>query len=127
MFTYSITPAATVSGGQVSVPQLSYSAGAERNIDEPIPTPSTDLALAYALIVAKCVFFWMSADQALTIEFNNSTTGTPTIVLAANKPYLWTTDMYDTFKLTVNVTSIFVTNASGVAATLKIRALEDPT
>lgn len=127
MFSHSLTPALTTPGGQVSGNTLTLQAGAERNIDELIPIGATDLALSYALIVAKCVSFWVSADQALTLEFNNATTGVPTLILVANLPYYWATNFYDTFKLTANVTSLFVTNASGVAATLKIRALEDPT
>lgn len=127
MFTHSLTPALTTQGGQVTGTTLTLTAGAERNIDEPIPIGATNLPVAFNLIVAKCVSFWVSADQALALKFNSSGTPAPLLTLLANQPYYWATGYYDTFKLTVDITALFVTNASGVAATLKIRALEDPT
>ena len=127
MFTHTVTPSVTTPGGQVSVPQVKLTAGSERNIDELIPIGATDLEVNFQLAVAKCVSFWVSCDQPLALHFNVAVAGTPNLPLLANVPYQWYTGNYATFLLTVDVTTLFVTNASGVDAVLRIRALEDPT
>lgn len=102
-------------------------AGQELNVQEAIPNPSTDLLVALAITVAKLEGLVIVADQNLTLEFNNATTPAFTIALLANVPLVWQKDTYHANPLTANVTALYVTNASGAAATLKIRALIDPT
>ena len=103
------------------------SAGLERNLDESIPDSSTDLAVTFALDQSAMKSFYLVSDQVVTIKTNNSSTPDDTLVLVASTPVVWTANCQMTNPITVDVAQLYVTNASGTAATLKIRALEDPT
>lgn len=124
MYTHKVTVSMTTPGGQVAGSESVYIAGRENNLDEDIPI-STDLAVAFACIVAKVKTFFIKADQNMTVKTNSSGSPANTLTLIANKPYLWHSDSLDTFKLTVNVTGLFITNT--VAGKLTIACLEDPT
>jgi hypothetical protein len=95
---------------------------------ESIADAQTDKLIAFTLDVSAVKSFYLVSDQNVTLEFNNSTTGVPTIALVANVPYVWTTDSYDSFLLTSDVTpGVYVTNASGSAAVINMVALLDGT
>lgn len=49
------------------------------------------------------------------------------IDLKAGKPYIWHTDSYFTNKLTVDVTALYLTNASGAASSFQLEVVTDPT
>jgi hypothetical protein len=105
-------------------------AGSESNIEESIPDSSTDLEITWDCDVSEVVNVLFLSDQAITIETNSGSVPDDTIVLAANVPFFWSKNngMSLTNFLTTDVTTnIFVTNASGSAATLKIRMTQDPT
>lgn len=125
-FTHTTTYTWTNGGSTITQPQAK-SSGQELNVEEPIGVGATDLLVALAVTVAKLEGLVMLADQNLTLEFNNGTTPAFTISLLANVPLVWQKDTYHANPLTANVTALYVTNASGAAATLKIRALIDPT
>jgi hypothetical protein len=114
-------------GGALVSKSKAYSAGHEKNLSEAVPNASTDLQFVFTLDVSAVKSFYAVSDQDITVETNNGGTPVNTLALKANVPYIWTTDSYDTFKLTADVTSLFVTNASGQNATLDIRSLVDPT
>ena len=96
-------------------------------IDEAIPDASTDLLIALVMDVSKIAAVYIVSDKALTLEFNNATTGVPTIVLVPNVPYIWHTNSYHTNLLATDITALYATNASGATANLKIRFLYDST
>jgi hypothetical protein len=105
-----------------------YTATNETNIvGETIADNATDYEIVVAIDVSAVKSFYVVSDQAITIETNNGTTPDDTLNLAAGIPYVWTTDMLDSFLLGTDVTSIFVTNASGATATLHLRCLQDAT
>lgn len=63
----------------------------------------------------------IQSDVDCTIKTNSSGSPDDTLDLVAGVPYIWNTDSYDSLLLTVDVTTIYVTNAA--ACTLKIEAL----
>ena len=69
----------------------------------------------------------ITADQAILLETHDSGTPADTISLVAGKAYVWYTGSYFTNKLATDITKIYLTNASGSAATVEMEAVYDPT
>lgn len=61
----------------------------------------------------------------MTLEFNSSSSGTPTLNMLAGKPYIWNTSMQDACLLNTDVTALYITNAA--AGSFKFSAIVDPT
>ena len=99
--------------------------GANQDVDEAIPANQTSLPLAFAFTKTKLQGIYMVSDQACTVK-TNTTTGTDTISLLANMPYMWTiSDSYFANPFAGNVTGLYITNVT--ACTLRIRSIVDPT
>lgn len=116
-----------ISGHGIGGVGISLSNESEYVLDASVADSVTDGLHAMILDVSQVKSIIIVSDQPVTLEFNSSVTGTPEIVLVANMPYVWTTNSYDALILTVDVTAVYITNASGFAANVKIRALIDPT
>jgi len=116
----------TSASGQVSGSKT-YTAEGEEVFDIAVPAPSTNMQVDLAIDVSTVKSIILHSDRDMTLKFNNSTTPVPEIALKAGVPYIWNTDAYNTLLLTADVTVLFLTLAAGVAATLKIRCLVDPT
>lgn len=101
------------------------SAGTLIAIDETIPPSSTNLQVALAFAYAKVKGYFMVAPAAMTLEFNNSTTGVPTVALAANVPQVWYDGNAHTSLFTEDVTTMYITSTAG--GLLRMRFLIDPT
>ena len=119
-------------GGEVITKNIAVTAGSAIVIDETIPTPSTNLSVALAFVRAKLQSIYILSDKALTLYTNDLGSGSPqdTFVLVANEPVVWRLGdpafaVADIFA--GNVTSLYVTNASGAEAVLRIRGIVDPT
>ncbi len=125
-FTLEIVEKVT-NGGDPIVKTNTFSNTYRKSVDESVATAQTDYLVSFELTVAKCVAFFMVSDQDVTIETNSGSSPTNTIALKAGIPYVWYTNKYDSFKLTSDVTKIYVTNASGNTANVKIEALVDAT
>ena len=117
----------TITGHGIQGTPVTLTNESEFVLDVAVADSVTDGLHAMVLDVTQVKSIIITSDQAVTLEFNNSTTGVPTIVLVANMPYVWTTNSYDTLILTADVTALYITNASGSVANVKIRALIDPT
>lgn len=117
------------SGGGLSLSNSkAYSATGEANIvGESVPDSTTDQAVNIALDVSAIASIYIVSTQALTIETNSATVPDNTITLVANVPYIWHTGSYFTNLLTVDVTVLYLTNASGAAATFNLRCVQDAT
>ncbi len=94
---------------------------------EAVATSETDYEINFDLDVSACKSFYLESDQDVTFETNSGSVPDNTISLKADKPYVWHVDAYDSFLLSVDVTSIFITNASGSTATIYCVALYDAT
>ncbi len=93
---------------------------------ETVATAETDYELAFDLDVSLCKSFYLVSDQDVTLETNAiDATGGNTIALLAGIPYLWHATSYDSFLLTLDVSVMYITNASGATATIYCIALFD--
>lgn len=116
-------------GGGISLSKsITSSATGEVNINaESIATAETDYEIIWACDVSALTSLYIVSTQDVTFETNDGVAPDNTIALRADEPYIWHTNSYDSCLLTVDVTSIFITNASGATATLDIRSLQDAT
>ncbi|HEB79266.1 MAG TPA: hypothetical protein ENI79_02165 [Rhodospirillales bacterium] len=125
-FTHTVTQ--TWSGdARTLVSSKTYTGAAKQSIAESVPDSSTDMPVALTIDVStiKSIFILSSTD--LTLETNDGTTPADTINLKAGVAYMWNTDSADALKLTTDVTGLFLTNASGAAATFALEVIFDPT
>lgn len=118
----------TSSGASKPVSQSNtYTGSGQASVDETIADNTTDGVVDIAINVSEIKLLIMLSDQDMTIKTNSSGAPDDTISLLANVPLIWTSDSYYTNKLTVDVTKLYVTNASGSDASLKIEVLVDAT
>ena len=118
----------TSSGASKPVTQSNtYTGSGQASVDETIADNTTDGVVDIAINVSEIKLLIMLSDQDMTIKTNSSGAPDDTISLLANVPLIWTSDSYYTNKLTVDVTKLYVTNASGSDASLKIEVLVDAT
>lgn len=111
----SITLTSSVSGGGVSKTQVITATGDNTNTYiVTIDTEVTDLVLDISLDVGNLAGFYIHANNTLKIETNAiDATGGDTLNLVANYPLAWnSTDGYYTNLLTLDVTKMYLTNAS---------------
>lgn len=96
----------------------------ENNLDISVAV-GTDTAVAWACVRANLQALVISSDRALTIETNSGSSPVDTISLVGGQALVWTLakDAIARCPFSANATSLFVTNASGGTAALKIRAL----
>lgn len=98
------------------------SGGTEINLNQNFAAGSTNAVLAVAFAYADLQSIALVSNKDMTIEFNNATTGVPTINLVAGCPFVWQKSPgYFANPFTANVTTAFVTCVA--AATLKGKIL----
>lgn len=113
-------------GGSVVV-QKSITTESEIAADIPVGIGASNLVANVPLDISQIQSLLITADQDLTLKTNSSGSPDNTIALKAGIPYLWLYNSGITLPLSADVTNWYITNASGVAATLKIRALVEAT
>lgn len=126
-FTATITESFKL-GAETLSESNAFADGATQSIDEPIAASQTDWTIAFTLDVTACVAFYMVCDAEIVVETNNGGAPDDTITLVADVPYIWYTTNYNSFLLTTDVTSLFVTTTASPATVrnLKIRAVYNP-
>lgn len=101
------------------------------NVSISIADGLTDKLVAWAIDISQLKALHIQSDQDITIETNNpagtSAAADDTLTLLANQPISWQTGDVMDHPFTADITQIYVTNASGSAAQLEIRALVDAT
>ena len=87
-----------------------------------IPDGAVDQQVNMDIKVARIVTFGMSSDETLEVEFNSGATPTDTIsfVKGAKQEEVWRTGEPNP-PLTVDVTAIFFSNASGNPANVRLK------
>ena len=125
MATFTVNRGITTPSGTIQE-STAYTGQSYTEIDEDIAV-GTDVQVTIAIDVSAVKAFYIVSDRAITLETNSGGSPVNTIALLAGIPYFWHTSMYDTFKLTTDVTAMFFTNASGATAAVKVRVLQDPT
>jgi hypothetical protein len=123
-FTHVVTR--SVAGSSInSSSQIVKTAEAQVSIEEVIPDGSTDLDIDVQIDVSRVASFFLVCDKAVTVETNDGTSPDDTIVLKAGLPYYWHDAAYNAFVLSTDVVSLFVTNASGEDALLRLYVLQN--
>lgn len=131
MFTHTITKLFSSDSGVSFSSAIASTGGLEINVDEAIPALSSDLAVAFTADVSQLKSLYIVGSAAMTIETNDGGSPINTITLAANVPFVWTSqdslDLRDTAEtaITTDITALYLTSTGG--GSLKIRALIDPT
>lgn len=99
--------------------------------DPVIATGVTDQQVDLVLVRADASLIYFFSDQDVTFEFNDGAGAGGTISLGADFPWIWHTDKEDltlTDVITADITpGIFISNASGATANIRIRILFDST
>lgn len=114
--------------GNESVSQQEMiTADLETNLDVAIADGQTAKQINVAIDVSALKLLFISSDKDVTIETNNSSTPDDTIEITANVPLLWTPDCGFACPLSADVATLYLANASGAEAALKIRTLQDAT
>ncbi len=96
-------------------------------IEETVADAVTDGQININIDVSAVKSFILISDQAVTVETNSGSAADDTIVLVANKPYVFVTGDYNSFLLGTDVTALFITNASGSLATISCYGNYDAT
>jgi hypothetical protein len=126
-FTHKLTRSWSKSGATPVSAEIEKTGGSEANISESIPDSSSDLEVNWTCDYTALELLYITSDQDITIETNDGTYPDDTLTINANQAVSWADgDEFDC-PLTADVTALFVTNASGLAAQLEIRSLTDPT
>lgn len=126
MPTFAITEKVVIDSASITQAQ-SITAGSRVQIDESISV-GTDTLVALNVDVSQVRACYIHSDKAITLETNAvDATGGNTLVLVADLPYVWYTNKYDSFKFTADITALYVTNAAGASARLRMEFLIDPT
>lgn len=91
-----------------------------------VPDSTTDFEIVMGIDVSKVkMIMILATGGALTIETNDGTTPDDTLSMTDGVPRVWRNGDYNTIFLSADVTSLFVTNASGASVTLKILVVSD--
>lgn len=99
--------------------------GGETAIDDTI-TNGADRHFTVGWLNANLKSLFIFSDQALTIEWNDSTGTQGSISLQANKALEWQTGGYHANPfVAADVTDLYITNASGTTANFSLRVLVD--
>lgn len=124
-FTHAIQYAWSGGGGSLSHTK-SYTDECEVKVDEEINDGQSNIEIVCALDMSEVASLYVVSDQDLTFEGNDNIGSQFGINLKANIPYIWVTDSYAANLVgAVDVTSFFLTNASGSTANFKLRVLYD--
>jgi len=113
-------PGISISGGKTYSASLSESLA-----DVAAGNGTTQMTMTIDVSAVKA--FAIFSDVDITLKTNSSGSPANTLALKAGIPYIWTTDSYDTFKLTTDVTSLFFVNAGSVDANIKVTVVADAT
>lgn len=101
------------------------SASGEANIDEAIVADQADvqynIAIDFSAIQSLCII----CDTGVTIKTNSSSVPDDTIVITADRPYIWYANHPDAVLLTADVTTIFVSEDDSDTGVLKILCTQD--
>lgn len=116
-------------GGDISISEKrTTSSGGQANVDEVVADGASNLAIAWAMVLAKLKAIAIQVTGGdLTLETNDAGTPDDTLVLEDGKIYDWVQDDQGALFLTADVTGLFATNASGADVRLRIFAVYDPT
>jgi hypothetical protein len=102
--------------GTVTTASYTVEGTHEYNLEIEDKAIGTDTAQDFTADVSTIVSMAIVSTTAMTLETNSSSAPADTLTLVANKPLIWNTEILATTgatcPLTVDVTSLFITNAA---------------
>ena len=117
-------------GGRTISSRISFTGGGLVSIDESIPGPSTNLEVDLVVDISQIQSVIIKADKAMTLYFNEASTGSPskTLALVAGQAFQWDNLSGATNPWgSTDITKVFVTKAGSGAARLQMEFLVDAT
>ena len=109
---------------RASIPGFSISENVDVNVKEPRPRietiadGQTDVEIDFGIDVSELQVFAMQSTVDMTVKTNSSSSPQETFNITANKPVFWIVGEAAIFA--GDVSSLFVTNASGNSGNLEI-------
>lgn len=125
-FIHTVTQRVTTPGRTVNS-EKAYSGDAQESRTIAIADSVTDQLVNLTLDVSQIKSVYMVSDQDITVETNDGTTPTDTINLKADVAVLWNADIGYSNPFTADVTALYLSNASGSAATFEMEIVHDAT
>jgi hypothetical protein len=125
-FTHTITEKWS-SGGRSIEDSHTHSADAQSSIDIDIADATTDQLVDFVLDVSEIKSFFMVADGIITIETNSSSAPPDSWTTVANVPIVWHSDSPHANPFSVDVTALYLTNASGASVRFQLEVVFDST
>jgi hypothetical protein len=125
-FTHTHARTFSRSGETISA-SATATAASEICVDEAINNGVTDGQITLNLDQSELAGVFIISDQVVTIETNSGSAADDTFTLAANEAISWVDGDTAACPITADVTALFITNASGSTANVKMRFLQDPT
>jgi hypothetical protein len=115
--THRVSTSVRTNAGTVTTHAYTLSGTHEYNLEIEDKAIGTDTAQDFTADVSTIVSLVISATTAMTLETNSNTgAGGDVLTLVANEPIVWNTTIEDTLgtacPLTLDVTSLFITNAA---------------
>lgn len=124
---HTLTISHTTNDGGTQSNSISETGTAYLEVAEPVANSETDYEIICAIDVSEIALLYIVSDQDVTLETNSGSEADDTLALKANEPAVWHTNSVHACPLGTDVTSVFITNASGAVANVKIRVLTDAT
>jgi hypothetical protein len=122
MFSCRYNQSAVMDGRVISTSELIENLVARRSLEFTVPDEAVDHVVDISFDHDYLRFAYMVSDQDITIETNVATAGVDTISLIANRPAVQTEqiELYHGELFTDDVTAMYITNASGSTANVKM-------
>ena len=116
-------------GGTTESDTITKSSTGRVSWEEEVANASTDFQITCPTVdVSACVMIYIKSTQDVIFETNSGAAPSDTLTLKANEPYVWWTNAPFTNVLDTDITTnVFITNASGAAATVTFEAILDTT
>lgn len=122
-FSHKITETHSTNEGVIASRTVTVTDEAEVGYDDVVAPGAVDVAANVAFPFAGIKALCLVSDKAVTIKTNDAGTPGNTIALAAGVPLIWYVGARGANPFTADVTELFLSNAGGVAANVKIRVL----
>lgn len=85
-----------------------------------VSASSTNEALAIAVPVARIATIFISSTRNLTLKTNSTSAPDDTLAISATRPYVWASGDTSDCPFTVDITAIYLTNATASSATVTV-------
>src|SRR4051812_5617459 len=108
------------SGAALSKP-VAVTDAAETALDLVVPDATTNQLATIAIDISQTSDLYLVSNCNVTIKTNSTSSPGDTITLLAGIPLVWFTGCGYAIPLSVDVTALYVTNASGQQATVQLR------